>query len=161
MNGVTGVVTVWVRNEQGRILEQEQYNGVVTDTGYEVIEEPESKPSPWYILVGTEDRIRYRGKSEPGRVRGLDHGYPEATDGGIMMYRATFGVVGLNARGVNAAVLVKRTQDQTLNVAYARIRPTVRVQTGGTVQIEWEIKAPGNKEQGTKSKEQKEDGERE
>jgi hypothetical protein len=144
MNGVTGVVTVWVRNEQGRVLEQEQYDGVISEAGDEVVQEPESRSSHWYILVGTEDRIRYRGKNEPGYVRRLDQGYPEAAEAGegtaVMLYRATFGAVSLNARGVNGAVLVKRTKDQTLNMAYARIKPALRVQIGGTVQVEWEIK---------------------
>ena len=147
---VTGEVTVCMRNEQGRITEERQVAGVVTSEGSTVIREPGEKPPRWYVLVGTEDRIRYRGKTEPGRVQALDRGYPEAVEDGGIMYRATFKADALNARGVNAAVLISRTPAAALNIAYARTNPAMTVQPGGTVQIQWEIRVE-EKEQRTKS----------
>jgi hypothetical protein len=137
---VTGEVTVCMRNEQGRITEERQVFGVVTREGSTVIREAAEKPPNWYILTGTEDRIRYRGKTEPGRVQALDRGYPEASEDGGIIYRATFKADALNARGMNAAVLISRTAASAQNIAYARINPALAVPPGGTVQIQWEIR---------------------
>jgi hypothetical protein len=150
---ITGVVRVWNINERGYVMESQEYSGVITREGSALVRKMEGGSSAWCILVGTEDRIRYRGKNEPGRVRVLDQEYPNVVedDGGkrVIICRATFVVDDLNARGVNAAVLVnrpqerlrlqERPQERAQNIAYARIAPTLRIRAGGMLQVQWEM----------------------
>jgi hypothetical protein len=141
---VTGVVKVRVINERGYVVEDGVYSGTVTDEGA-FAGGTEGGASGWYILVGTKDRIRYRRDSPAGKVRDLDEGYPEAgEDGGErkLVYQATFAPDSLNAREVNAAVLVRRTMKAACRAAYARISPEVRIETGTVLRVQWECRAP-------------------
>jgi hypothetical protein len=156
---VMGVVRVRVLDQRGFIVEEEEYTGMISDTGDGFIRETQGDASGWYILVGTEDRIRYLGDDALGRVRVLDQGYPEVGENSAkrsMVYRATFAADTLNARKVNGAVLVYRatkrepeTEQETerkpkqetkslQSVAYARISPVMQIRLDDRLQIQWE-----------------------
>jgi hypothetical protein len=140
---VMGMVRVRVINERGYVMEEKMFSGMVTDEEA-FVRDREGEASTWHVLVGTKDRIRYRGNTAPGKVQNLDAGYPEAEeDGGKrkMVYQATFAADSLNAREVNAAVLVRRTPKAAQGVAYARIDPEMRIETGAILRIQWECRA--------------------
>jgi hypothetical protein len=142
------VIRVRVIDEKGFVTEEGEYSGMGGDERA-IVQVTEEEASGWYILVGTEDRICYRGDTAAGRVRALDKGYPLAEeDGGQrrMIYRATFQAGSLNARGVNAAVLVRRTGERAQSVAYTRISPVMRIGINDMLRIQWECLALGEVE---------------
>jgi hypothetical protein len=140
---VMGLLRVWVIDQRGYIQEETEYTCMIRDTeGF--IRDTNGEASGWYILVGTEDHIMYRGTVETGRVRVLDQGYPEVGATGEkrrMVYRATFAAHTLNARKINGAVLVHRTAEPAQGVAYARINPVIRIGIDDLLRIQWECQA--------------------
>jgi hypothetical protein len=140
---VIGVVRMWVTNQRGYVKAEEEYSGLVTVEDAFVLDTIR-KASTWCILVGIEDRICYRGNSAAGRVQVLDQGYPEVGEESgkrRLIYQATFEADTLNARGVNTAVLVHRTEEPAQGVAYARINPVMRIGIGDILRIQWECQA--------------------
>jgi hypothetical protein len=134
-------VCIWVIGEKGYVVEKQVYPGIITAQDA-LVWETEEKDSPWYILVGTEERIRYQRDTAAGKVRALDEGYPEVgEDGGRLIYQATIPADSLNARAVNTVVLVYRVSKAVQSVAYARIDPAVRVGVSDTLRIQWECQA--------------------
>jgi hypothetical protein len=159
---VVGVVRVRVIDPKGYVLEEAEYRGMISDTEGGSIRDTNGGAAGWYILVGTEDQILYRGGApEAGRVRVLDKGYPEVEEEGgkrRLVYRATFAADSLNARKINGAVLVYRTSkreqetetETEMNplqgVAYARISPALRIGLDDMLRIEWECQYQAREE---------------
>lgn len=108
-----------------------------------------------YMLVGTgwtgsTPKNNTSVNTATGTYKKLDTGYPKikgifgATDGNVVLYRASFAAGDLNANGINEVALMNGNTAAAKCLAYAQITPSVNVTSADSLQIDWQITVSGS-----------------
>ena len=85
-----------------------------------------------------------------GTYKKLDTGFPKikgtfgATNGNVVLYRASFAAGDLNANGINEVALMNGNTAAAKCLAYAQITPSVNVTSADSLQIDWQITVSGS-----------------
>ena len=108
-----------------------------------------------YMLVGTgwtgsTPKNNASVNTVTGTYKTLDTGYPKikgtfgASDGNVVLYRASFAAGDLNANGINEVALMNGNTAAAKCLAYAQITPSVNVTSADSLQIDWQITVSGS-----------------
>ena len=108
-----------------------------------------------YMLVGTgwtgsTPKSNTTVNTATGTYKKLDTGFPKikgtfgATNGNVVLYRASFAAGDLNANGINEVALMNGNTAAAKCLAYAQITPSVNVTSADSLQIDWQITVSGS-----------------